>query len=182
MATPLTPLEYYRELGRNLTPLEKLTDRAHGLDERVDITNLLLISLLQALRTQAPRESNNPQIQRALREYKLTIPANTPSSRPALLPITIGGEPELARMSGYVDKVQVVLPDGCAGLVHVYATYDGERVWPANKEGDFSGNNEVIEWDNDGLYLASFPDTIILHGWNDDDTFEHTPALRLRVL
>lgn len=45
----LTYEEYEQELAKNLTWLERLADGASGLDERIDITNRLLIEMLKTL-------------------------------------------------------------------------------------------------------------------------------------
>ena len=49
MATPQTYAEYLAELNRQLSSLEKKADRATGLDERMDVTNKLLIEVAKTL-------------------------------------------------------------------------------------------------------------------------------------
>jgi hypothetical protein len=105
-------------------------------------------------------------------EYALTIPANTPRATPAEQLVTLA--------LGEITWWEVQFPDGCDGLVHVYVRDELHQVIPANTDGDVSANNEHVD-SFDSIPLADEPATLIVGGWNDDDTFPHTITFRFAV-
>jgi hypothetical protein len=106
-------------------------------------------------------------------ETSLTIPKNTPESAPVVDTIPVH--------PGVVKRVEVLFPDGCVGLVHVRILYYERQLWPANPDSSFKGDGDKIAFDED-LELTGAPFEFTVEGWNMDDTYQHTPIVRLSVI
>lgn len=105
-------------------------------------------------------------------EKDLPLPANTPRSAPV--------DVDLSVHPGTVERIAVQFPKGCAGIVHVQIFHWERQVWPNNPSGSFRGNDTVIEFTED-YRLSDFPFVLTLRGWNDDDTYLHTPIVRVQI-
>ena len=108
-----------------------------------------------------------------LYEYALTIPANTAEASPATMDAPLA--------PGTVVRVDVQFPTGCVGLVHVQIWSGEHQVWPGNLDGDISAEGLVVSWPED-YDLEDEPFTLVLRGWNDDDTFPHTITFRFAII
>lgn len=105
-------------------------------------------------------------------EYALTIPHNTPATAPA--------ERAIVLALGEVTWWEIQFPNGCAGLVHCKVRDELHQVIPLNTDGDVSANNEHVDT-FDSIMLTDEPATLILSGFNLDDTFDHTITFRFAV-
>jgi len=103
----------------------------------------------------------------------LVIPASTP--RTARASATAELHP------GTLVQVEIVFPQGCAGLVHVQINYNVQQIFPTNPGGYFTGDGETITFRED-IELGNGAHLFTVYGWNDDDTFEHIPIVRFGVL
>jgi hypothetical protein len=106
-------------------------------------------------------------------ELSLTLPANTPESAPVTDTIPVH--------PGVVKRVEVLFPDGCVGLVHVRLYYYERQLWPSNPDSSFAGDGDKIAFDED-LELTGAPFVFGVEGWNLDDTYQHTPIIRISVI
>lgn len=105
--------------------------------------------------------------------FSLPIPANTPESVPTEL--------ECNLTWGVITKVVVRFPPGCAGLAKVKILHRRHQVWPTNIGDWFYGDAEEIPW-QEHYELLEMPAIFTLLGYNDDDTWEHTPIIRFEIL
>lgn len=105
-------------------------------------------------------------------ELPLTIPKNTPASAPVsdTLPVH----------PGKVQQVSVYFPPGPSGLAHVMIFLWERQLWPANPDSDFIGDDLLITFPED-LDLVDPPFEFVIKGWNEDDTYPHTPIVRLQI-
>lgn len=78
---------------------------------------------------------------------------------------------------GVVDAVEIVVPDGCAGLVGFQLVYSGQPVIPRNPAQFIVANGEVIKWP-----LSNYPagGRWAVNAYNTD-VFNHTIFLRFLV-
>jgi hypothetical protein len=106
-------------------------------------------------------------------EQRLTIPKNTPRSAPA--------ETTLYAHPGVLQRVSVYFPPGPSGLAHVSIWYWERQLWPANPDSDFIGDDLLIDLPED-LELVDPPFEFVIRGWNEDDTYPHTPIVRLQIV
>lgn len=106
-------------------------------------------------------------------EQSLTIPKLTPRSAPVSIDIPVD--------PGTVKQVEVFFPPGCAGLAHVVLWYWQRQVWPGNPDGYFTGDGLSLVFPED-IQVGGDPHIFTVRGWNDDDTFDHTPIVRLTVV
>lgn len=106
-------------------------------------------------------------------ETRLTIPKNTPAAAPesAVMPVH----------PGLLKRVEIVFPAGCVGLVHLRIFYWEHQIYPSNPDSDFSGDDAHLEFDED-MELTGLPFEFRIEGWNLDDTYEHTPIVRMLIL
>lgn len=105
-------------------------------------------------------------------EFDLEVPAATAADSPAT---------SRARLhSGRVTGVSITFPAGCAGLVSADIHQEEHRVWPANPEHAFSGDDVVIRWDED-YELERDPFIFELRAWSPDARFKHTLRFRFEV-
>lgn len=101
-----------------------------------------------------------------VRTFDVTIPTGTAQASPIttdlVLPIRT------------VEGVELVIPDGCAGLVGFRLTMAGTPVIPTNLGAWLVSNGEVIRWP-----LEGYPDSGAwqLQGYNTD-LFDHTIYVR----
>jgi len=105
-------------------------------------------------------------------EKRITIPANTPQTAPTL---------ERFRVHpGTLEQVEIEFPTGCAGLVHVQILYQDVQTWPSSLDQDFSGNGSYLVF-KETLEVVKAPFEFTIRGWNEDDTYSHTPIIRLQI-
>lgn len=71
MVLPRTPAEYQRHIAERLNWFEQLADKATSLDERINVTNLLLMEILKVSGGAQPIPPPYPQIPRIL-EFDLS--------------------------------------------------------------------------------------------------------------
>ena len=104
--------------------------------------------------------------------FDLTIPANTTELAPV--------EEDVELVAGLVHHVELQFPRGCVGLVHVRVFHALHQLWPANPDGDLSGENALIGW-NEEWELEREPLALTLQGWNLDDSYAHTITFRFAL-
>lgn len=105
-------------------------------------------------------------------EMRLTLPKNTAREVPVITDIEIH--------PGIIRQVEVIFPAGCCGLVGVTLWLWERQLWPVNPDSFFSGDNAHLVCPED-LEIVDPPFVISARGWNDDDTFEHRPIIRIQV-
>lgn len=106
-------------------------------------------------------------------EVACYTPANTPATDPVITAITVA--------PGVVDSVEVVFPSGCSGLAHMQVYRALHQLWPANPGASFTGDGNPIRWQED-YPMYDQPLELLVVTWNEDDTFPHTPVLRVNLL
>jgi hypothetical protein len=62
---------------------------------------------------------------------------------------------------------------GHAGLAHMVIRYHEHIVAPTTEGMSLAGDTFPIDWD-DQIDLEQPPHELVLEGWNEDDTFEHS--------
>lgn len=111
-------------------------------------------------------------------EQKVTIPANTADG---------DFTPEdMVLEKGFISRMWIRFPRGPAGLLHIRILNDDGTVqlFPGGS-GDFTGDNEIIEFDTeqDVPYNATADEyRIQLDGYNEDDSYEHAALIRVWVV
>ncbi len=108
-----------------------------------------------------------------LYEFDLTIPANTTQAAPTTLEAHVS--------AGNVTQVEVQIPLGCKGLTHVQVLDSTHQLWPSNPDANIKGDDARIVWREDHD-MDDFPYTLILRGWNEDDSYPHTITFRFAML
>jgi len=82
---------------------------------------------------------------------------------------------------GLVYRVEICLPPGPCGLLHIAIFDGGYQVWPYEYGESFSGDAETITFDD--VYLKEtepFEFTILTY--NEDDTFQHWCQIRIGLV
>lgn len=105
--------------------------------------------------------------------FDLTIPANTSASDPVEQVIDVG--------VGIVHLVEIGFPRRCVGLAHVAIRQGLHQVWPTNPDGNYAWDNHVYSL-REHYGIAPGDPSLVLQGWNEDDTFQHTITFRFSVL
>ena len=106
-------------------------------------------------------------------DFDIPIPANTAEDDPY--------QKELHLTKGVIHRVEIEFPAGCAGLAHLKILKFNAPLWPTNPEGSFHSDNHVIAF-NEAYELSTWPYTLTVKAWNEDDTYQHTLKLRLGIL
>lgn len=104
--------------------------------------------------------------------YDITLPAGGSSGS-----LTSA---EVKYPPGIVRRVIVIVPDGCADLVRLHIRKNIHKLWPLNEDGYFRGNDARYEIEEE-LELTDPPHELVLEGWNEDDTYEHTLLVYLVI-
>lgn len=99
----------------------------------------------------------------------VTIPAGTAQATPLTVPIVFD--------QGYVTHVDVVIPDGVAGLAGFRVTYAGTAIIPTTVGAWITGNNEKF---SDDLAVRYVGQQWALVGYNTD-VYDHTFHARFYV-
>lgn len=105
-------------------------------------------------------------------EKRLTIPKNTSQASPVTTAIEVH--------PGLVKQVSIYFPPGCAALAHIQVYYWEHQVWPSNPNSDFTGDDTLVVFP-ENLVLFDPPYEFTILGWNDDDTYPHTPIVRFQI-
>lgn len=105
--------------------------------------------------------------------FDLPIPANTLESAPKELEINLTW--------GVITEVEIRFPPRCVGLAKVKILEHRHQLWPTNRDAWLYGDGETIKWD-EYHELFEMPAIFTLLGYNDDDTFPHTPIIRFEIL
>lgn len=87
----------------------------------------------------------------------------------------------LAVVKGLVYKLEIRFVPGCSGLLYLEFYYSGSKLWPKNYAGYFSGNDEIITFD-ETQFLSVDPAIIILKGYNLDDVWSHDVMIRIGMV
>lgn len=101
--------------------------------------------------------------------FDVTLPAGGSPSAPVSAPVGF--------TQGRVDRLQVVFPDGCAGLVGVQLAFAGQVVIPYGPAFFLRGNDEVVDWPLDA-YPTNGQWTLV--GYNQD-VYPHVIQVRWLV-
>lgn len=106
-------------------------------------------------------------------ELSLPIPKLTPATDPVSDTIPIH--------PGVIKQVEVILPAGCVALVHLQIFYWEHQLFPSNPDSSFSGDDARISFAEE-LEIKEPPFELSVRGWNEDDTFDHTPIIRVSLI
>jgi len=106
-------------------------------------------------------------------ETRITIPKSTLQAAPVSETMLIH--------PGVLQAASVYFPPGCCGLAHVQVYYQAHLLFPTNPDAYFTGDDVLIEWPED-LEIIDPPYEFSILGWNDDDTYPHTPIVRVQII
>lgn len=107
-----------------------------------------------------------------LYSFDVTIPAGTAEA---------GAVELLAEMApGVITEVEIIVPEGVAGLAFTRALHGAHPVWPANPDGSFTGNGFPIRWVEEWSLLTE-PLALRLFGWSPNSRFPHTITWRFAL-
>jgi hypothetical protein len=106
-------------------------------------------------------------------DFPLSIPANTPESSPEEL--------EAKLTYGVITHVEVEFPLNTGGLARGRIFHEAHQVWPTNPDSWFRSDGRAIVW-NERYELFEAPYTLVIQGYNEDDTFSHELIFRFEVL
>jgi hypothetical protein len=103
----------------------------------------------------------------------LPIPASTLESNKVHATIVVH-EP-------FIIGYEVYFPPGCAGLAYVNIFIDGRQFAPADGSADryFHGEGSKTWFGKFHLSPGKSESIVIINGYNDDDTYLHTPIISL---
>lgn len=107
-------------------------------------------------------------------ETSLAIPKNTLETAPVETSIPI--HPGIA-LGG-----EVFFPPGCSALARIRIYYWEHQIAPANPDSYFTGDGAPATPFNLDLEIVDPPFVFTVRGWNLDDTYPHTPIIRLNVV
>lgn len=106
-------------------------------------------------------------------ELRLSVPKNTPKTAPV--------EDTLTVHPGVVKEVNILFPSRCAQLAHVQIIRSLQNLWPPYDDMSFTGDGEVVDWEEEYL-LDDPPFDFTIRAWNLDDTYPHTVTIRMNVI
>ena len=110
-------------------------------------------------------------------EQKITVPKSTVEGSPTSQIMTL--------VKGECSWLAIRFPKGPAGYLHI-AIFDADgttQLFPGAAATWFIGDDEVIEFDTEfvvGVVATVYK--IVIKGYNDDDTFEHSALVRAWVI
>ena len=104
--------------------------------------------------------------------WHITVPANTPATAPVRRILHLS--------AGWVDRIRVGFPAGCAGLVGVRIKRFEFQILPLTPE-------EWLRWDGIMLdakveyHIYAEPYELIAECYNEDDSYDHEVAIHVEV-
>ena len=116
--------EYKSELGQ-LNRLEKLTDKATGIDNRLDLIARILLQQSKVVTRSANLEPPIIRYQKVTKHVVITQAAS---------PLTAYEMYDLSPITGSIDSVTMEFPRGCDGLVQVAFRTDEGWIIPSNQD------------------------------------------------
>ncbi len=106
-------------------------------------------------------------------EFSLAVPPQTSEREPV--------RQECAITHGVISQVRIMYAPEGNGVLHSRVLRGGFQLYPLSPEATILVANPPLEWDeHEEIYDAPF--SLILEGWNDDDTFAHTVYLSITLL
>jgi hypothetical protein len=87
---------------------------------------------------------------------------------------------ELNLCYGWIKQVEITFPDGCCGFAAVNVLHFNTQVFPSNEGAWIKSNNETVKT-TELIDLTTRPYTLLLRGYNTDDTYDHTIYFRFYV-
>ncbi len=107
-----------------------------------------------------------------LYSFDVTIPAGTAEASAVEV---------LAEMApGVITQVEIIVPEGVAGLAFTRALHGAHPLWPANPDASFTGNGFPIRWTEEWSLLEE-PVALRLFGWSPNARFPHTITWRFSL-
>lgn len=82
--------------------------------------------------------------------------------------------------AGRIEKIEIEFPDGCVGLIGVRVFHESSQLVPRNTDNWCVGNDVIIEADLKYPFETE-PLELLLSGYNEDDTYPHTPRVRITL-
>lgn len=82
---------------------------------------------------------------------------------------------------GTVTRFELTFPTGCVGLVFVHIDHALHQVYPKNPLDRLRGNGTTIIA-TDEYEIKEPPFALEFHGWNTDDTYDHTVTVRIQLV
>lgn len=107
-------------------------------------------------------------------DYFISLPL------PPLTLITAPVTYHLPLHAGTLVQLEIEFPSRCSGLAHVWVTRGTHQIAPFNPGGTYSGDGRVIPI-NLNVPIDDEPYSVDVWGYNQDDTFTHTPTIRVNV-
>jgi len=107
--------------------------------------------------------------------YSLAVaaPKNTTKASPV--------EETLVVHPGVVKQLDILIPDRCAGLLHVVILRNLQQIWPPYEDDDFTGDDTHWSFPEE-YHVADAPFVFTVRAWNDDDTYPHTAYVAMAIL
>ena len=105
--------------------------------------------------------------------FELAIPKNTSAEYPVSESLRIP--------AGTITQVRIYFPAGCAALVGVRIRVDELQVYPSNPDKWYVGDDIQISFTDEFELTENFS-TVVVEGYNLDDTFAHLPRVSLTEL
>jgi len=105
--------------------------------------------------------------------YSILTAAKTGETTKKKTPMILG--------PGVIHWVRIRIPPGSQGLLHCHVNHHVHQIIPSNDDGNFFGDDEIIEYDE--FYELKAPlTTVDAYTWNDDTEHDHTMILQFGVL
>lgn len=103
----------------------------------------------------------------------ITIPKSTTSTSPTKVTLGIS--------AGVITKIMVRPRPGHSALAHLVIRYQTHQIAPSTEGMELHGDKDPIDWE-DYVEVSQPPFELVLEGWNDDDTYEHTFDVYVAVI
>ena len=82
---------------------------------------------------------------------------------------------------GFVYKVEVQFPPGCAGLCHIIICDGGFQIWPSTRGETWHSDGFTIAFD-DSYLKQSAPFEFTIYSYNLDEKWPHTVQVRIGLV
>lgn len=83
--------------------------------------------------------------------------------------------------AGVITRCWVFFPWGCANLAHVQVLHGSNQIFPFTR-GEWLGGNDILHEFGEHYEVKTVPFSLTIKGYNDDDTYDHTPWGMVQVM
>ncbi len=120
----------------------------------------------------AKLDNDDPRCDTMIYKWEELIPSKTAEADAV--------EWSLEITKGVIKRCWVFFPWGCANYAHIQVLRGPDQIFPYTR-GEWLGGNDILHEFGENYEVKAEPLHLTIKGYNDDDTYDHTPWVIVQV-